>query len=74
MTASTVAASFLEDPKESKVVGKVGYVAAPVVATPHAGWLYSWALAIPKTSANTAAAWQFMAWMTSKEYMKLVGR
>jgi len=70
---ATVAASFLEDPKESKVVGKVGYVAAPVVSTPHAGWLYTWSLAIPKTSPNTDAAWQFMAWMTSKDYMRLVG-
>ena len=70
---ATVAASFLEDPKESKVVGKVGYVAAPVVKTEHSGWLYSWSLAIPKTSQNVDEAWQFMSWMTSKEYMRLVG-
>jgi sorbitol/mannitol transport system substrate-binding protein len=70
---ATVAASFLEDPKESKVVGKVGYVAAPVVATANAGWLYSWSLAIPKTAEQPQAAWDFMSWMTSKDYMKLVG-
>jgi sorbitol/mannitol transport system substrate-binding protein len=70
---ATVAASFLEDPKESKVVGKVGYAAAPVEATANAGWLYSWALAIPKTSQNPQAAWDFMSWMTSKDYMRLVG-
>nr|WP_156934666.1 sugar ABC transporter substrate-binding protein [Pseudonocardia spinosispora] len=70
---ATSAVSVLEDPKESKVAGNVGYVAAPVVNTQHSGWLYSWALAIPKTSEHTDAAWQFMSWMTSKEYMHLVG-
>ena len=70
---ATVAASFLEDPKESKVVGKVGYVAAPVDQTQNSGWLYSWSLAIPKTTQNVNEAWRFISWMTSKEYMHLVG-
>ncbi|MBB6379209.1 sorbitol/mannitol transport system substrate-binding protein [Pseudonocardia eucalypti] len=70
---ATSAVGVLEDPKESKVAGKVGYVPAPVVKTPQSGWLYSWSLAIPKTSENTQEAWQFMAWMTSKQYMRLVG-
>jgi sorbitol/mannitol transport system substrate-binding protein len=63
----------LEDPSQSKVVGKSGYVAAPVEKTAHSGWLYTWALAIPKTSEHQDAAWQFLAWMTSKDYMHLVG-
>jgi len=64
----------LEDPSQSKVVGKVGYVPAPVEKTQHSGWLYTWSLAIPKTSEHKDAAWQFMSWMTSKDYMHLVGK
>ncbi|NMH96109.1 sugar ABC transporter substrate-binding protein [Pseudonocardia sp. K10HN5] len=70
---ATVAAGLLEDPTESKVVGKVGFAPAPIVAKDNAGWLYSWSLAIPTTSQHVDAAWKFMSWMTSKDYAKLVG-
>jgi sorbitol/mannitol transport system substrate-binding protein len=70
---ATSVVTALEDPSQSKVVGKVGYVPAPVEKTAHSGWLYSWSLAIPKTSENKQAAWDFMSWMTSKDYMHLVG-
>jgi sorbitol/mannitol transport system substrate-binding protein len=70
---ATSVVTALEDPTQSKVVGKVGYVPAPVEKTAHSGWLYAWSLAIPKTTQNKDAAWQFMSWMTSKDYMHLVG-
>ena len=70
---ATSVVTSLEDPTQSSVVGKNGYVAAPVEKTPHAGWLYAWALGIPVTSQNKDAAWQFISWMTSKDYMHLVG-
>jgi sorbitol/mannitol transport system substrate-binding protein len=70
---ATSAAGTVENPDKSTVVGKVGYAPAPVVATPTSGWLYSWSLAIPKTSAHPDAAWKFMSWMTSKQYMQRVG-
>jgi sorbitol/mannitol transport system substrate-binding protein len=70
---ATSAAGTVENPDESTVVGKVGYAPAPVVATPSSGWLYSWALAIPKTSPRPDEAWKFMSWMTSKQYMQRVG-
>lgn len=70
---STSAAGTVIDPEESKVVGKVGFAPAPVVATPSSGWLYSWSLAIPKTSPRVDAAWRFMSWMTSKQYIQRVG-
>ncbi|MBO0872762.1 MAG: sugar ABC transporter substrate-binding protein [Pseudonocardia sp.] len=70
---ATSVVTALEDPTQSKVVGKVGYVPAPVEKTQHSGWLYAWSLAIPKTSEHKDAAWQFMSWMTSKDYMHLVG-
>ena len=70
---ATVGAASLEDPKTSKVAGKMGYVPAPVVKTKQSGWLWAWSLAIPKTSKNADAAWQFVSWATSKDYHKLVG-
>ncbi|MGW7532054.1 ABC transporter substrate-binding protein [Amycolatopsis sp. NPDC054798] len=62
-----------EDPKSSHVGGKNGYVAAPVEKTQASGWLYTWALGIPKVGKNKDDAWKFMAWMTNKEYAKKVG-
>jgi sorbitol/mannitol transport system substrate-binding protein len=70
---ATSVVTSLEDPTQSSVVGKNGYVSAPVEKTPNSGWLYTWALGIPHTSEHKDAAWQFMSWMTSKDYMHLVG-
>jgi sorbitol/mannitol transport system substrate-binding protein len=70
---ATVAAGSLEDPKVSSVVGKNGYVPAPVMETEWSGWLWAWSLAIPKTAKDPDAAWKFVSWATSKEYIRLVG-
>jgi sorbitol/mannitol transport system substrate-binding protein len=70
---ATVAASLLEDPKTSKVAGKNGYAPAPVKDTEWSGWLWAWSLAMPSTSKKKDAAWKFMSWATSKDYIKLVG-
>ena len=70
---ATVAAASLEDPKTSKVAGKLGYVPAPVVETDQSGWLWAWSLGLPTTATEKQAAWEFMSWATSKEYMNLVG-
>jgi sorbitol/mannitol transport system substrate-binding protein len=70
---ATVAAGSLEDPKVSKVVGKNGYAPAPVMETPWSGWLWAWSLAIPKTAKDPDAAWKFISWATSKEYIRMVG-
>jgi sorbitol/mannitol transport system substrate-binding protein len=70
---ATSAATSLEDPKVSNVVGKTGYVAAPVMETKASGWLWAWSLAIPNTAKDPKAAWQFVRWATSKEYIKMVG-
>jgi sorbitol/mannitol transport system substrate-binding protein len=70
---ATVAASLLEDPKTSKVVGKNGYAPAPVKDTSWSGWLWAWSLAMPSDSKKKDAAWKFMSWATSKDYIKLVG-
>jgi sorbitol/mannitol transport system substrate-binding protein len=71
---ATVAASLLEDPKTSKVAGKNGFAPAPVKETDWSGWLWAWSLALPSTSKKKDAAWKFMSWATSKDYIKLVGQ
>src|SRR5215217_4934192 len=47
---ATSAAGTLEDPKASKVSGKVGYVYAPVVKTEYSGWLWTCAFDNTKTT------------------------
>ncbi len=70
---ATSAVSTIEDPSSSRVVGKNGYAWAPSAVKNDTGWLYTWSLGIPKTSKHVDQAWQFMSWMTSKDYMQLVG-
>jgi len=67
------AAGTLESKDTSKVVGRNGYAAAPILKTKHSGWLYTWSLGIPETTSNKDAAWQFVSWATSKPYIRLVG-
>lgn len=71
---ATSAVSVLEDPNSyPELQGKIGYLSAPIVEKPNSGWLYTWALGIPKAAKNPDGAWKFISWMTSKDYMKLVG-
>lgn len=70
---ATAMVSSIEDPASSLVAGKSQYAPAPVQNTESAGWLYSWSLAIPSTSEHKSAAWDFVSWMTNKDYIKLVG-
>jgi sorbitol/mannitol transport system substrate-binding protein len=71
---ATSAAGSLEDPKVSKVAGKVGYVQAPVVKTKSSGWLWAWGWVMPKTTKNADSAAKFMTWASGKDYEKLVGQ
>jgi sorbitol/mannitol transport system substrate-binding protein len=69
---ATVAAGTLSDPKQSKVADTVGFAPAPIAVTPRgAQWLYFWGLAVPSSSKHAAEAIDFIAWATSKEYIKL---
>jgi len=70
---ATSAAGSVESPELSDVAGKIGYAHAPVNKTDESGWLFAWNLAVPESSQNKDAAWEFMNWATSKEYIKLVG-
>jgi sorbitol/mannitol transport system substrate-binding protein len=69
---ATVAAGLLEA-SDSPVKGKNGYAPAPVNQTDASGWLWSWALAIPKTTPNEELAWKYIAWATGPDYIKESG-
>jgi sorbitol/mannitol transport system substrate-binding protein len=70
---ATVAGGILENPKQSQVVGKVGYAPAPIAVTPNGShWLWSWAFAIPQKAKNPDGGKKFLQWATSKEYIQLV--
>jgi sorbitol/mannitol transport system substrate-binding protein len=70
---ATVAAGALSDPKQSKVAKDIGFAYAPTEVTPLGShWLWSWSLGIEASSKNKAAAFKFITWATSKDYIKLV--
>ena len=70
---ATVMAGTNEDPASSKIVGKSGYVPAPVEKTRSSGWLYTWSLAMPKVAKDKQGSWEFMRWMTDKRFVQSVG-
>ncbi|MFQ6242770.1 ABC transporter substrate-binding protein [Sinorhizobium meliloti] len=71
---ATVAAGYLFDPAESRVADSVGFTKAPIADVPNGAALqWAWALGIPKSSAKADAAKSFIAWATSKEYIREVG-
>ena len=70
---ATVAASFVTNPKDSKVADKVGFALSPNKGLgKNANWLWSWSLAIPASSKKIDAAEKFIAWATGKGYLQLV--
>ncbi|MDP3843158.1 MAG: sugar ABC transporter substrate-binding protein [Oxalobacteraceae bacterium] len=72
---ATIAASFVSDPKQSKVADKVAFAQSPIATTERgANWLWAWSLAIPKSSKKVDAAQKFISWATSKEYIALVAK
>jgi sorbitol/mannitol transport system substrate-binding protein len=70
---ATSAVSVLEDPEQSAVVGKIGYAPAPIAEKDNSGWLYTWSLGIPVRAKNRDGAWKFISWMTSRDYIRMVG-
>ena len=72
---ATIAASFITDPKQSKVADKVAFAQAPTAVTPKgANWLWAWALGIPSGTKKLDAAQKFVSWATSKDYINLVAK
>ena len=70
---ATSAAGYISDPETSSVADTLGYTYGPTAVTPRgAHWLWSWSLAIETSSRKKEAAFEFIKWATSKEYIKLV--
>jgi sorbitol/mannitol transport system substrate-binding protein len=71
---ATSAAGLVYDKTTSQVWDKTAFAAAPHGVTSNGtGWFWAWAMGVPTTSKNQDAAKSFLAWSTSKEYIKLVG-
>jgi sorbitol/mannitol transport system substrate-binding protein len=69
---ATVAAGLLEA-NDSKVKGKNGYALAPVNKTKASGWLWTWALAIPREAPDPDTSWRYISWATGPAYIKASG-
>lgn len=59
-----------EDPKQSKVVGKVGYAPIPDGTVTGSSEIGHWIAAIPAQAKNKEAAFDFIYWATSAEQQK----
>jgi sorbitol/mannitol transport system substrate-binding protein len=72
---ATSLAGVLETPSSSKIAGNVGYAYAPTKVTPNGShWLWAWALGMVSSSKNKDAAFQFITWATSPQYLTLAGQ
>ena len=72
---ATSLAGVLETPSQSKVAGQIGYAYAPTAVTTNGSrWLWAWSLDMIKSSRNKDAAFQFMTWATSSQYLTLAGK
>ena len=72
---ATVAAGILYNKQQSQVADKIGFAPAPTEVTPNGShWLWSWALAVPKSSKSQDSAKKFIEWATSKEYIEMVAK
>src|SRR5689334_23264075 len=65
----------LETPSTSKIAGNVGYAYAPTEVTVNGShWLWAWSLGLVNSSHNKDAAFQFLTWATSSQYLTLAGQ
>jgi sorbitol/mannitol transport system substrate-binding protein len=72
---ATSLAGVLETPSQSKIAGQIGYAYAPTAVTTNGSrWLWAWSLDMIKSSRNKDAAFQFMTWATSSQYLTLAGK
>jgi sorbitol/mannitol transport system substrate-binding protein len=70
----TVFAGSVLDSADPKIGDQIGFAMAPTGPSGRpSGWLWSWGLGITSSSKNPDAAWKFISWVTSKDYIKLAG-
>jgi sorbitol/mannitol transport system substrate-binding protein len=67
---ATAAAGILEA-DDSPVKGLNGYALAPTKVTDASGWLWAWALAIPRNSSDPDT--EYVSWATSEDYISAAG-
>ncbi len=63
--------TYLEDPAQSKVAGKVGYAPPPMTAEGRDP-LWEWGWGVNADSKNKDAAWLFVEWATSPTLMNQI--
>ncbi|GAK56635.1 putative sugar ABC transporter, periplasmic component [Candidatus Vecturithrix granuli] len=68
-TGGNASYAYLENPKESKVAGRVGY-APPPMAEGGKDPLWVWGWGMNKDSKHKGAAWLFIQWATSPTLMQ----
>ena len=70
----TVFAGSAIDQAVDEVKPNIAFAMAPTgPAEVPSGWLWSWGLGITKSSKNKDAAWKFISWVTSEDYIALAG-
>lgn len=72
---ASVAAGFVSNPQNGLWAKTVGFAPSPSAVTAKGSqWLWSWALAIPRTTdaSRETAAQKYISWATSRKYVKLV--
>jgi sorbitol/mannitol transport system substrate-binding protein len=71
---ATSAADLVFDPKQNPSASNMAMAYAPVKDKPDSGWLWAWAFALEANSKNKPAAYEFLKWATSKDYVNLVAQ
>lgn len=71
---ATSAADLVFDPKQNPSANNMAMAYAPTKEKENSGWLWAWAFAMEANSKNKPAAFEFLKWATSKDYVNLVGQ
>ena len=70
---ATSAAGLVTDASQSKVANDVGFAYSPTKVTPKGShWLWAWSLVLESSGKHQDAAFKFLRWATSQDYIKLV--
>lgn len=68
---ATMLGAWLEDPKQSKVVGLNGWAMVPKGTVRRGNSFFLMGVGVPKFSKNQLAAYKFIEWATSKDLQKV---
>jgi polyol transport system substrate-binding protein len=71
---ATSAGDLVFDPKQNPSASNMAMAYAPIKEKPDSGWLWAWAFAMEANSKNKPAAFEFLKWATSKDYVNLVAQ